>query len=644
MHTSRSSLLNLASCLSLAALAVSIPTNDQVYTLSKRNATVQQSVFFEINGTEVEKRIANLKSEGYRPTSLSIHGSPTDAKYAGIWTKQDGEAYETILGADETAYNAWLDQWRARGYVSTHVSATGPAFDALFAGVMQELPSVSSWNQRCGVEDPWAIDNTTAATPMTVKGVSMYGTPSERLYCILEHENTINFQQTVWYQTEFSMTDYRTLEASETSKRYWRPVYIDVSEDQLFTPIFDDTSVGQWATFTDLTTSQLDLEIAARKAKGMYPIHISGAGSVGARYAVIFAERTTPLEREWHATGTVTGFSDNAGTRAAMDSVMQKFMQRSSIRQAQLAASVNGTIVASRAFTWAESDRAIVEPEDKFLLASNSKMFTYAAINDMITKDLLNLTTPVYSLLGYDKPADERSMDITVQHLLDHTAGFDRSVSPDLGFVFTSVAQSLNQSTPATLRQVIEWVFARPLDYTPGTSGAYSNYGTMLLSYVIANITGETYMSYLEKNVLEGADVELWGTATDLHKSDRIVQETKYTAISALTPLSSDRVSSTYGGDGSVKEEAIGAFGLKASASTLAQFIGTHSVYGIGGRQRGGSRDGSLAGSRTFSQSEYDDIDWAVTLNTREYVDENAWQNLIFYDIYDIWRAFSLAR
>ena len=643
MYTSRSFLSNLASCLSLAAFVTPYPTDDQGFALAKRNATIEQSLFYDMNSAEVEEKIAKLKAEGYRPTSLSIYGSHTDAKYAGIWTKQDGNAYETIVGANETTYNAWLDHWRASGYVSTHISASGTASDALFAGVMQEMSSIRTWVQQCGLDNPYAYENATMDVPMTIKSVSMYGVPNERQYCILGHEDTANHQQTVWYQTDSFVYDYKTLESAETSKRYWRPVYIDVSEDQILTPIFDDTSVGQWTTLTNLTASQLDSEMVKQKAKNMYPIHISGAGAAEARYAVIFAERTTPLEREWHTTGTVTGFDDNAGVRDALDEVMQKFMRGNSVRQAQVAASVNGTVIASRAYTWAENDRAVVQPSDKFLLGSVSKAFTYAATDHLISTGRLNLTTHVYPLLGYNAPADERSLDITVQHLLDHTAGFDRSMSSDIGFIFTTVAQSLNQATPATLRQLIEYIAARPLDFSPGDRSVYSNYGTMLLSYVITNMTGETYSSYIEKNVLAGLDVELWSTAAELHKSDPIVQETKFTGISALVPLSDDKVSSANGGDGSIKEEAIGAFGLKASAATISQFIGSNSVYGLGGRAPWSYRDGTVAGARAIAYSA-SELDWALMLNTREYSDEAAWENLVFTDVQDVWSRFSLAK
>jgi CubicO group peptidase (beta-lactamase class C family) len=626
----------------LATCVSSLPTNGGDSALSKR-ATVEQNVFFDINSTEAEKKIAQLKAEAYRPTSLSVHGSPTDAKYAGIWTKEDGNAYETILGADENTYNAWLDSGIAKGLVSTHVSATGSASNAVFAGVMQQFSPIVSWVQRCGLDNPNAYLNATGDMQMLIKGVSMYGVPGQRRYCILGHENTVNSQQTVWYQTDSNMNDYKTLLASETSKKYWRPVYIEISGDHVLSPIFDDTTVGQWTSLTDLTTSQLESEVAAQREKNMHPIHLSSGGDTEAKYVVIFAERTTPLSREWHATGSVTGFTDNAGATDGLDQVMQGFMKRNSVRQAQVAASVDGKVVASRSYTWAENDRAVVQPKDKFLLASVSKIFTFAATTHLVDAGLLNLTTKVYPLLGYNNPADERSLDITVQQLMEHTAGFDRSKSGDIGFIFTDVAKSLNQATPVTLHQMIEYIVARPLDFTPGTQQVYSNYGTMLLSYVVANLTGETYMSYLEKNVLEGADVDLWATAAEFHKNDAIVQESKSTGISALTPLSPTRVSATEGGDGAVKEEAIGSFALRASAETISQFIGKHNPLGYGGRVPYAFKDGSLAGARSMAYS-MTDLDFAIILNTSEYGDQAEWNNLVFNDIQSVWYRYKLAK
>jgi hypothetical protein len=46
--------------------------------------------------------------------------------------------------------------------------------------------------------------------------------------------------------------------------------------------------------------------------------------------------------------------------------------------------------------------------------------------------------------------------------------------------------------------------------------------------------------------------------------------------INALAPRSTFSVPLVHGGDGSIKEEALGSFAFQASASTIAKFIGTN--------------------------------------------------------------------
>jgi CubicO group peptidase (beta-lactamase class C family) len=58
----------------------------------------------------------------------------------------------------------------------------------------------------------------------------------------------------------------------------------------------------------------------------------------------------------------------------------------------------------------------------------------------------------------------------------------------------------------ATVRDVIEYMLTQPLQFTPGEKKVYSNYGLMLLGYLVSNVTGMPYMDFLEKNILQGLD------------------------------------------------------------------------------------------------------------------------------------------
>jgi CubicO group peptidase (beta-lactamase class C family) len=587
MAASHSILGFLASALSFSLFSQTsgFPSSLHASALTARNApgNTDHSIYYGVSSAIHVERSEKLKADGLRIISLSVSGTAPSESYAAVWVRSSSNAnvpFEIITSANSSTYEAWIQSWIAQGYVSTHISASGDPSSAIFAGVMEQIPTttVPSWVQQCELTSPWGYENVTAGVPMTIKGVSMYGVPGDRRYCVLGHERVGNAQQTTFYNTDTYMYNYAETYAAETQKRFWRPTFLDVSSDGIVSPVFDDTSVGSWTSFINLNADDLASKIDAEEKEGRRPIHLQGSGlGPSTKYAVIFAEHFTPLPRTWSASGAVTGFKNNSGALDAMDSTMRSFMALSGIRQAQVAVASNGTVIAERAYTWAESDRAVVTSEDKFLLASVSKMFTHAATSRLVDAGMLNLSTTVFPLLGI-KPVDDRANNITVQNLVDHEGGWDRGTSPlgDVGFIFTTVARARNSTEPATLLDVIDYVMAAPLDFTPGTQYAYSNFGTMVLSYLVANLTGTPYHEYLVKNVLNGLEVELYETDGKKHLNDHIVQESKYTGLDPRNPLSDAKVPAVYGGDGSIKEETVGSFSMRASASSIAKFIGTN--------------------------------------------------------------------
>jgi hypothetical protein len=59
--------------------------------------------------------------------------------------------------------------------------------------------------------------------------------------------------------------------------------------------------------------------------------------------------------------------------------------------------------------------------------------------------------------------------------------------------------------------------------------------------------------------------------------------------------------------------------GTAASADAMARFIFSHAVWGNGGRAANFARSGSTPGGSTFAASRGDGIDWAYTINTRDW-------------------------
>lgn len=81
--------------------------------------------------------------------------------------------------------------------------------------------------------------------------------------------------------------------------------------------------------------------------------------------------------------------------------------------------------------------------------------------------------------------------------------------------VFTMRAIALGQSggtRAATTKDVVDYMFQQPLDFTPGSKYVYSNYGHHLLSRVVELVTGGSYYDDLKRAVLDpnGLDVRTW--------------------------------------------------------------------------------------------------------------------------------------
>jgi hypothetical protein len=58
---------------------------------------------------------------------------------------------------------------------------------------------------------------------------------------------------------------------------------------------------------------------------------------------------------------------------------------------------------------------------------------------------------------------------------------------------------------PAAPTNVISWMFSKPLDFAPGTTNVYSNFGYSLLGRVIEKASGKPYLDYIQQDLLGNA-------------------------------------------------------------------------------------------------------------------------------------------
>lgn len=313
--------------------------------------------------------------------------------------------------------------------------------------------------------------------------------------------------------------------------------------------------------------------------------------------------------------------------------LMQQFMVTNGIRAGQLAIAKDGAVKYDIAHMWTETGSGYRQPlpSDCFRLASCSKIFTAAAVQSLVQAGGLALDTKVYPLLGLSNPADPRSDTITIRQLLEHRAGYDRDASGfDPSYRMVDIAKALGLNRAVTKQDVIQYMYAHPLDYAPDSLPAnqykYSNYGYLLLGAAVERVTGQKLIDYVRETLLgasglEKAEVQVATTDKAAQAQNEPLYEDGGIGADALHPASGALASNPYGGEGQIYEVTDAAGGLAASARALVKFIHFNAVWGYGPRDPNTmlARKGSTAGTLSYACSRPDGVDWVFIFNSRDW-------------------------
>jgi CubicO group peptidase (beta-lactamase class C family) len=212
------------------------------------------------------------------------------------------------------------------------------------------------------------------------------------------------------------------------------------------------------------------------------------------------------------------------------DAAMTAFMGKSGAPGGALAVVKDGRLAFAKGYGLADVDeRTAAEPTSLFRIASLSKPITAVAVLALAQKGKLDLDGRAFALLEL-KPAekgDPRLAEITVRHLLHHSAGWDRDRSGDPMFQSIEIAEAQGSAPPADARAIIRWMMGRPLDFDPGARHAYSNFGYCVLGRILEKVSGESYESHVKKAVLEPMGITRMRLGRSLLQ-DRAKDEARY--------------------------------------------------------------------------------------------------------------------
>jgi CubicO group peptidase (beta-lactamase class C family) len=153
----------------------------------------------------------------------------------------------------------------------------------------------------------------------------------------------------------------------------------------------------------------------------------------------------------------------------------------------------DGKVVFSKGYGMANAEWDIPNtPQTKFRLGSITKQFTAAAILLLQERGKLSVQDPICKF--FDN-CPESWKEITIHHLLTHTGGIKNFTSfPDY---------QKTMMIPVTMESLVARFKDKPLDFKPGEKMSYSNSGYVALGHIIEKAAGETYESFLRKNIFD---------------------------------------------------------------------------------------------------------------------------------------------
>lgn len=234
------------------------------------------------------------------------------------------------------------------------------------------------------------------------------------------------------------------------------------------------------------------------------------------------------------------------------DEMVMDFLETHNIPGASFALAKDGKLVYERAFGSTNAFGGVAtQPHHLFRIASLSKPITSVTVMKMMELGYFSLSDKVFgpegilaehSTLATANISDNRIYDITVQHLLEHTAGWDRDTdcfpNPTAPYPWEfggcdpivaplHVTQTNGTSNPATEEDMILFLLEKGLNFTPNTAYAYSNIGYLVLGEIIEEVSGMSYEDYVKSNILSPLGI------CDMHlgynlPSDRLEREVDY--------------------------------------------------------------------------------------------------------------------
>lgn len=191
----------------------------------------------------------------------------------------------------------------------------------------------------------------------------------------------------------------------------------------------------------------------------------------------------------------------------------ERFLQQWGLAGVSIAIAKNGRLIYTRGVGYSNvEERLPMQPYNTMRVASVSKLITATAVMKLVEENRLTLDSRVFGANGILNDSaflaykDNRVEDITVNNLLNHSAGWT-SRWGDHMFIKEVISKELGKELPITLNDMVVFALSKKLHFTPGSRSSYSNLGYGILQLVIERVTGERYEEYVKANIFDPLNI-----------------------------------------------------------------------------------------------------------------------------------------
>lgn len=224
------------------------------------------------------------------------------------------------------------------------------------------------------------------------------------------------------------------------------------------------------------------------------------------------AEFDTPAAREVGHTAFVWSRSKYIEVQPQCQSFMTQQLSNKNINCTALAVR-NGRVLAQAAYGTVDSEgNRAVSIDSQFFIGSISKQFCATAILILQDQGKLSVNDDLTKFF----PEYSNGNNLTLHHLLAQRSGIRN---------YNGIPQDLLQDDFEADKQTIKnWLFSQKLMFTPGQSFTYCNSNFFLLACVVEQVTGESYSTFLNKNLFAPLGMTHTGVYIDLWNSPDLVK------------------------------------------------------------------------------------------------------------------------